>query len=88
MRPPVSVLPTEEAQELKELVKRRSQLMEMLEAEKSRRSRVTSESARSSLQAHIEWLRSERDDTEARMGQMIGIIHVRAGVCVANSQGA
>jgi transposase len=56
VRPPVHAPADEEAQELKALVLRRRQLIEMLTMEQNRRRLVVGRAARKSLEKHIAWL--------------------------------
>lgn len=56
MKPEVRPLKDEQTQELDALVTRRSQLVEMLTAEKNRLHSTINKQARSDIQAHIAWL--------------------------------
>lgn len=57
--PPISRLPTEDTQELADLVTRRQQVIAMITAE-SNRLATASERVRPSIRAHLEWLRAEQ----------------------------
>jgi transposase len=59
VRPEVRALATEAAQELQALVLRRQQLVEIVSAERNRKSSVRSERAKAQVDRHIEWLQEE-----------------------------
>jgi len=67
VRPEIRPLPDAAAEELRTLLVRRSQVVQMLTAEKNRL-RTAGHAVRSSLQAHIAWLDGQREelDTELR----------------------
>lgn len=70
IRPEPRPLPDEAALELRELITRRRQLIEMLTAEKNRlrRARPT---VKPSIQAHISWLEGQVSDLDAELTQAI-----------------
>jgi len=57
IRPDVRAMATDETQDLQELVTRRQQLVEMLSAERNRRSSARSDKSRDDIDSHIEWLK-------------------------------
>lgn len=59
VRPQVRALASQAARELQELVMRRQQLVEMLSAERNRKSSAKSSSAKAQIDRHIEWLNEE-----------------------------
>lgn len=59
VRPQVRVLATEAAQELQALVTRRHQLVEMICAERNRRTAARTPRAKAQIDRHIEWLSDE-----------------------------
>jgi transposase len=67
VRPAIRPLPTQAAEELRTLSVRRSQVLQMITAEKNRLKRA-GPAVRSSIKAHIAWLEGQRDelDTELR----------------------
>lgn len=71
MRPEVRPLKDEQIQELEALVTRRSQLVEMLTAEKNRLHRTINKQARSDIQAHIAWLEKRLKTANERLKSLI-----------------
>jgi transposase len=65
------VLPFPDTQELKEVMSRRTQLVEMLTAEKSRLKVVRREDIKKDIKVHIEWLESRLNDVEKGLRQTI-----------------
>lgn len=59
VRPEVRALATEAAQELQALVTRRQQLVEMISAERNRKSAARTPRAKAQIDRHIEWLSEE-----------------------------
>lgn len=59
VRPEVRALASAAAQELQALVLRRQQLVEMVSAERNRRSSARSERAQAQIDRHLEWLHEE-----------------------------
>ena len=59
VRPPVRPLPTAAADELRALVARRRQLVEMLQAEKTRAQQARSGEVQRRITAHLQWLEHE-----------------------------
>lgn len=59
VRPEVRALASEAAKELQDLVMRRQQLVEMVSAERNRRSSARSERAKGQIDRHLEWLKEE-----------------------------
>lgn len=56
LKPPIRPLKSKEEQDLEALMGRRSQLVDMLVAEKNRRHSATSEAVRETIKEHIDWL--------------------------------
>ncbi len=71
IKPEVRPLPTAEAQELKALLTRRYQVVEMLVAEKSRLARQRIRVVQRRLEQHIGFLERELDDLDRELKQMI-----------------
>lgn len=71
MRPPVRPLPTADQHRLKDLVMRRSQLVAMATAERSRLHRCEDEALACGLRAHIDFLAEQKKATEARIGELV-----------------
>lgn len=63
LRPEVRPLPSEETRELDQLVTRRRQVRDMLQAEKNRRDHARG-AVKARVQAHIDWLSSELEAVE------------------------
>lgn len=59
VRPEVRALASEVAKELQDLVVRRQQLVEMVSAERNRKSSARSERSKAQIERHIEWLKEE-----------------------------
>lgn len=59
VRPQVRPLASEEAQELQALVTRRAQLVDMIAAERNRKSAARTSRAKDQIDRHIEWLNQE-----------------------------
>lgn len=70
VQPPVRPQPDAATQELAALLARRRQLVEMITAEKHRRSRATP-SIRKSIHAHLRWLESQLKSLDADITQRI-----------------
>jgi transposase len=70
IRPPVRPLRDEEAEEIKAMVSRRRQLLEMVTAEKNRRA-VARKHIKPSIQAHIDWLKKELEDLDRDLRKRI-----------------
>lgn len=70
IRPPAQVLPSARAQELKDLVARRQQLIGMLTAECNRRHRA-SPKLQAHLDAHIAWLRADLKALDGELDQLL-----------------
>ncbi len=64
-------LPFPDTQELKEVMARRSQLVEMISAEKNRFRAVRKESIKRDIKAHIEWLANRLSDVEKELQKAI-----------------
>jgi transposase len=71
VRPQPRPLPDEATQELEALLTRRRQLLEMLHAERQRRTVARGRVVRRSLDAHIRWLERQAIDTDAELEQLI-----------------
>jgi transposase len=71
VRPQPRPLPDEATQELEALLTRRRQLLEMLHAERQRRTVARARLVRRSLDAHIRWLERQAIDTDAELDQLI-----------------
>ena len=65
IQPVPRALPDEQTRALQALVARRRQLVEMMVAEKQRRSQATNQCAKTSLQAHLDWLRKAIEEIDA-----------------------
>src|SRR5208282_1246192 len=65
IQPVPRALPDEQTRALQALVARRRQLVEMMVAEKQRRSQATNQGAKTSLQAHLDWLRKAIEEIDA-----------------------
>ncbi|MCH8207350.1 MAG: IS110 family transposase [Chloroflexi bacterium] len=70
VKPPVRPLPSEETQELRALVDRRRQLLEMLTSE-GNRLRHASKRVRPLIQEHIRWLKQQVDDLDKDIADLI-----------------
>jgi transposase len=70
VRPPVQVLPSEPARELRDLVSRRQQLIEMLTAERNRRHRAAA-AVRDHLDAHIRWLQDALKELDRELDRRV-----------------
>ena len=64
VRPPVRPLPTAAAEALRALVARRRQLVEMLQAEKTRAQQARSGEVQQRITAHLQWLAHELADLD------------------------
>jgi len=71
MKPEARPLKDEQTQELDALVTRRSQLVEMLTAEKNRLHTTIDKQARSDIQAHITWLEKRLKSANQRLKSLI-----------------
>jgi transposase len=71
VRPQPRLLPDDATQELEALLARRRQLLEMLHAERQRRTVARGRLVRRSLDAHIRWLERQAIDTDAELEQLI-----------------
>ena len=69
-KPQPRPLPDAQTQELKALVTRRRQLVEMTTAEKNRLRRATPR-LRRQIQEHIDWLRCQLDEVDTDLGELI-----------------
>jgi len=63
--------PFPDTQELKEMITRRSQLIDMITAEKNRLKAVRRERIQQDIQANIEWLKSRLDGVDKDLGKTI-----------------
>ena len=70
IRPPVRPLPDSDTQELHSLTARRTQMVEMLVAEKNRLGRA-SRTVAPRIQAHIQWLEQELEDLDQGLQQTL-----------------
>lgn len=70
VEPEVRPLRDEENQEIKAIVSRRCQLVEMLKAEKNRLA-IAPKHIKPNIMAHIEWLRREMDDLDHNLRELI-----------------
>ena len=70
VRPAIRPLPDSETQELRSLNARRTQVVEMLVAEKNRLGRA-GQAVRPRIQAHIEWLEQELKDLDRELRDML-----------------
>lgn len=70
IKPPVREFRDEETEEIKSIMSRRRQLLEMLTAEKNRLA-IARKSLKSKILSHIEWLKKEIADIDADLRQRI-----------------
>ena len=70
IKPPVRPLPDADTRELRALVDRRRQLLEMVTSERNRL-RLASERVRPLIQEHIHWLKHQVDDLDNDIGELI-----------------
>lgn len=70
IKPPARPLRDEEAKKIKAMVSRRRQLLEMMTAEKNRRS-IARMHLKGSIQSHIDWLKQELDELDGTLRKMI-----------------
>ena len=70
VKPPVRPLPDEETRELRGLVDRRKQLLEMLTSERNRL-RQASKRVHPLIQNHIRWLKQQIDDLDKDISELI-----------------
>jgi len=63
VKPEVRQIPNKETREIKMIVSRRRQLLEMITAEKNRKT-TAADSIKSGIQTHIDWLKKEVDDID------------------------
>ena len=70
IRPEIRPLPSEQAQRMRALVKRRRQLVEMIGAEENRLERAD-DSARSSIERHLDFLQEELAETEETLEETL-----------------
>jgi len=71
VKPEPRPLRDQEGKEIKAMVSRRRQLLEMITAEKNRRE-IADESLKSGIQAHIDWLKKELEDLDSSLRKRIG----------------
>jgi transposase len=71
IRPPARPLPDAQAQQMRELLGRRGQLVGMRTMEKNRLGQATSRTVRRSLEAHLKWLDEQIDAAEKELGAAI-----------------
>ena len=71
MQPRSQPFPT--TQEIKEMMSRRSQIVEMITAEKNRLNWARSRRIKEDIQLHIEWLERQKDDVDKTLKQAINI---------------
>lgn len=64
-------LPFPDTQEIKEVMARRSQLVEMISAEKNRFKAMRKESVKQDIKAHIEWLETRLDNVDKELREAI-----------------
>lgn len=71
IQPPVRELPTEMQAELSEILTRRRQVRDTLQAERNRLERAQSKTVRHDLTAHIRWLEKHLDQLELQLEDLI-----------------
>jgi len=71
MHPQTRPLPDTQGQELKAILARRRQLIEMLTAERNRLQSARSKAVKANIQAHIAWLEKEMTHIDHDLGQSI-----------------
>ena len=69
MKPEVRPLPDEETQQLKDLLARRRQLVEMLNAEKNRKGQANP-TIQSHIQTHLDWLKEQLKNIDEEITQL------------------
>jgi transposase len=70
LRPPVGALPDESREELKALLARRRQLVDMITAENNRQS-IAPKAIQREIRAHIDWLRKRLKNVDEDLGRSI-----------------
>ena len=71
VRPTPRPMPDEQSRQFSQVLARRRQLVEMLTAEKNRFKMVSRPLLRSRIRAHMDWLQSELDQTNADLSDLI-----------------
>ncbi len=71
VKPDIRELPDTEQQQLKELINRRQQLVNMRTTERNRSLRVLSSPVKQSCQKHIAWLDKQIADLDQQLGELI-----------------
>lgn len=71
IQPEVRVLPSPELQELRELLDRRAQLLQMRTAESNRLGSTSQQAVRKDLEAHLAWLKKRIQNIEEQLDQLI-----------------
>lgn len=71
LRPPLRPLPDAQARELREIMDRRGQILEMLLAEKNRLQRIESKAVKTSLRSHIRYLERHLLKAETALSDQI-----------------
>lgn len=71
VRPPAKALPDQEAQDFAAILARRSQIVEMMSAEKNRLGAARSTFVEKRIRAHIRWLEKELERTDSDLDQTI-----------------
>ncbi len=71
IRPPVRSLPDEAARELKALLARRQELVEMTTAEKNRLGTTSSTAVREHIKTHLQWLKGELGGLDRDLEQKV-----------------
>lgn len=69
MKPEVHPLPNEQTQQLKDLLARRRQLLEMIKAEKNRKGRANS-TIQPHIQQHLDWLKEQLKNIDREITQL------------------
>lgn len=72
IRPPVREMSDESSRQLEDLVQRRRQISDMITAEKNRR-RGKTNSVKTSIDEHIEWLEQQLKEIESQIQQAIAV---------------
>ena len=71
LKPEVRVLPSADLQELRELLDRRFQLLQMRTAESNRLGSTTQKAVRKDIEAHLAWLAKRIESVEAQLDHLV-----------------
>jgi len=71
LRPPLRALPDAQSRQMREVIDRRGQIVESLQAEKNRLQRVESKSVKASLRSHIRYLERQLSKMNDSLAELI-----------------